>query len=209
MAAKLDFVNRHARHLLDTESPQHKLYTGRVPTTERYFTAGPEECRRLFALLASLDDEAASVPDPWEFATSPYEAERLDATTAWIARSCAPDAGALIEVGACEGALTARLADKGYRVEATEPNPVFRARLAAGPGVDGAVRVHPDALEPLAGSRQLPGAAYLLIEMLYYGQDLDLLTALPPTSSSSRWNPKHSTPRCAPGSPRPRVGADR
>ncbi|MEE1752023.1 hypothetical protein [Streptomyces sp. SP18CS02] len=179
VAHKLDFVNRHARHLLDTDSPQHVLYTGRVPAVERYFTAGPDERRRLFALLASLDEEAASVPDPWEFATSPYEAERLDATTAWITRHCAPDAGALIEVGACEGALTARLVDKGHRVEATEPNPVFRSRLVEAAGTGGAVRVHPDGLAELAGTRHLAGGAYLLIEMLYYGQDLDLLDALP------------------------------
>lgn len=155
------------------------VYTARVPAAERYFTAGPDERRRLFALLASLDDEAASVPDPWEFTTSPYETERLDATTAWITRFRDPDAGPLIEVGACEGALTARLAGKGHRVEATEPNPDFRARLAEGPGAEETVRVHSDGLETLAGTRRLAGAAYLLIEMLYYGQDLDLLTALP------------------------------
>ncbi|WP_326700956.1 nodulation S family protein [Streptomyces sp. NBC_01754] len=179
VAAKLDFVNRHARDLLDSDSPQHMVYTARVPAAERYFTAGPDERRRLFALLASLDDEAASVPDPWEFTTSPYETERLDATTAWITRFRDPDAGPLIEVGACEGALTARLAGKGHRVEATEPNPDFRARLAEGPGAEETVRVHSDGLETLAGTRRLAGAAYLLIEMLYYGQDLDLLTALP------------------------------
>ncbi|MEU0144357.1 hypothetical protein ABZ119_00150 [Streptomyces sp. NPDC006288] len=179
VAVKLDFVNRHARHLLDANSPQHMIYTGRVPSAERYFTARQDERLRLFALLASLDDEAASVPDPWEFATSPYEAERLDATTTWVARFRDPADGPLVEVGACEGALTARLAGKGYRVDATEPNQIFRDRLTAGPGATEPVRVHPDSLELLAGTRRLAGAAYLLIEMLYYGQDLELLTALP------------------------------
>ncbi|MFS0694461.1 hypothetical protein [Streptomyces nitrosporeus] len=179
VAAKLDFVNRHARHLLESDSPQHLVETGRVPTTERYFTAGPGERLRLFALLASLDDEAAAVPDPWEFASSPYETERLDATTAWIARFRDPGAGPLVEVGACEGALTGRLAGKGYTVEATEPNPVFRTRLAEGPGSADTVRVHPQGLEELARAPRLTGSAYLLIEMLYYGQDPELLTALP------------------------------
>ncbi|MFI1398282.1 SAM-dependent methyltransferase [Streptomyces sp. NPDC020681] len=175
--AKLDFVNRHCGHLLRTESPQHRIETARVPATERFFTADADERERLFALLASLDDAAASVDDPWEFATSAYEQERLDATTAWISGMCAPDDGPLIEVGACEGALTDRLAGKGFTVDATEPNPLFHRRLAehVGPGV----RVHQNDLEALAAEPRLPGAAYLLIEMLYYGQDLDLLDGLP------------------------------
>ncbi|MET9605002.1 hypothetical protein ABZZ17_08020 [Streptomyces sp. NPDC006512] len=176
-AAKLDFVNRHCAHLLSTRSPEQMLYTARVPATERYFEAGPAERDGLFALLSSLDDGAATVEDPWEFASSPYEQERLDATTAWIAGRLAPADGPLTEVGACEGALTVRLRDKGFTVEATEPNPLFRRRLAARLGDTG--RVHPDGLEELAARPRLPGPAYLLIEMLYYGQDLDLLDTLP------------------------------
>ncbi|MFE0106772.1 SAM-dependent methyltransferase [Streptomyces sp. NPDC059009] len=190
-ADKLRFVNDHCAHLLDTESPQHMLHTGRVPSTERFFASGgAEERERLYALMASLDDEAAAVSDPWEFATSAYEQRRLDATTAWIARSVSPDNGTLVEVGACEGALTTRLVDKGFRVAATEPNPVFRERLhrhlgAGSPQLD----LYDHSLEQLAGAeagagvgaeqRGVPGSAYLLIEMLYYGQDLDLLDALP------------------------------
>lgn len=177
--AKLRFVNERCGHLLESDSPQHTLYTGRVPATERFFTAGPDERQRLFALMGSLDDEAAAMPDPWEFDTSAYENERLDATTSWIARFCAPDGGPLVEVGACEGALTGRLVDKGFQVEATEPNRIFRQRLtdrfhAARP------RIHADDFETLAAEpRRMPGAAYLLIEMLYYGQDLALVDRLP------------------------------
>ncbi|MFH9611014.1 hypothetical protein [Streptomyces sp. NPDC017448] len=175
-AAKLAFVNRHCGHLLRTASEEHVVRTGRVHATERFFAAGPEERERLFALLASLDDDAAAVDDPWEFATSAYEAERLDTTVAWIAGHCPPGSGPLVEVGACEGALTARLVDKGFTVHATEPNAAFRRRLTARAGET--AHVHPESLEELA-ARPLPGAAYLLIEMLYYGQDLDLLDRLP------------------------------
>ncbi|WP_327678730.1 SAM-dependent methyltransferase [Streptomyces sp. NBC_00467] len=177
VAAKLRFVNRHCGHLLRTDSAQHRIDTARVPATERFFAAGADERERLFALLAGLGDDAASVVDPWEFATSAYEQERLDATTSWIAGWCTLDDGPLIEVGACEGALTTRLTSKGFDVEATEPNALFRARLAE--RVAGEARVHPDDLETLAAERRLPGAAYLLIEMLYYGQDLGLLDTLP------------------------------
>ncbi|MFC9028610.1 hypothetical protein [Streptomyces arboris] len=176
--AKLAFVNRHCGHLLRTDSAEYVVQTGRVHATERFFEAGPaEERERLFALLASLDEDAATVPDPWEFATSAYEAERLDRTVAWIAEHCPPDSGPLIEVGACEGALTTRLAEKGFTVHATEPNPAFRRRLTD--AVGDTARVHPASLEELAARPELPGAAYLLIEMLYYGQDLALLDRLP------------------------------
>ncbi|MGW1201844.1 hypothetical protein [Streptomyces cyaneofuscatus] len=176
--AKLAFVNRHCGHLLGTDSAEYVIQTGRVHATERFFEAGPvEERERLFALLASLDEDAATVPDPWEFATSAYEAERLDRTVAWIAEHCPPGSGPLIEVGACEGALTTRLAEKGFTVHATEPNSAFRRRLTDAVG-DTAL-VHPASLEELAARPELPGAAYLLIEMLYYGQDLALLDRLP------------------------------
>ncbi|MFI0976564.1 hypothetical protein ACH4SP_06000 [Streptomyces sp. NPDC021093] len=181
VGVKLDFVNRYCGPLLSTESPESMIYTARVPAAERFFTTeGPREREGLYALLASLDEEAATVADPWEFETSAYERARLDATTTWVARHRAPEDGPLVEAGACEGALTVRLADKGYEVDATEPNTLFRDRLAGnvGTGFEG-VRVHADALETLARSRRLPGSAYLLVEMLYYGQDLDLLDDLP------------------------------
>ncbi|MFD3973190.1 hypothetical protein [Streptomyces cyaneofuscatus] len=176
--AKLAFVNRHCGHLLRTDSAEYVIRTGRVHATERFFAAGSaEERERLFALLASLDEDAATVPDPWEFATSAYEGERLDRTVAWIAEHCPPGGGPLVEVGACEGALTTRLAEKGFTVHATEPNPVFRRRLTE--AVGDTAQVHPASLEELAARPELPGAAYLLIEMLYYGQDLALLDRLP------------------------------
>ncbi|MEU7591994.1 hypothetical protein AB0B79_02950 [Streptomyces sp. NPDC039022] len=178
IAAKLDFVNRAAPGLLDTPSPEFMVQTPRIPAAERFFGTDPTERERLFALLASLGDEAAAVTDPWEFATSPYEARRLDATAAWVRRHCPPGGKPLVEVGACEGALTARLAADGFAVHATEPNPHFRHRLAAAQRGTDAVQV---GAEDLAGlTKDGPeGAAYLLIEMLYYGQDLALLDDLP------------------------------
>ncbi|WP_030671772.1 hypothetical protein [Streptomyces rimosus] len=178
VAAKLDFVNSAAAGLLDTPSPQFMVQTPRIPAAERFFAAGPDERERLFALLASLDDEAAAVVDPWEFATSPYEARRLDATAAWVRRHCAPGGPPLVEVGACEGALTSRLAADGFSVYATEPNPHFRSRLTAAQTGATAVRIGAEDLAELAKGGPA-GAAYLLIEMLYYGQDPALLDDLP------------------------------
>ncbi|MER5321173.1 hypothetical protein [Streptosporangium roseum] len=240
---KIDFINRRAGELLRSRVADRLVTTDRVPVVERFFTADAAQANRLYALISSLGDDAALADDPWEFGRSAYEADRLDATAAWVARWCAPDDGPIVEVGACEGELTRRLAGKGYTLQATEPNAGFRARLAgrlgAGPGSgpgtagrteardgadpgtagwagarDGAdpgtagrtgawggadpgaagaagaggvtaersgpgVEVSPDSLEDLAAHRSRPAAAYLLIEMLYYDQDLALLDALP------------------------------
>ncbi|MGC4937323.1 hypothetical protein [Kribbella sp. DT2] len=175
--AKLDFVNTHATDLLGLdEQDDDALLTGRVHAVERFFGSTPDERARLFALMGSLGENAAAVPDPWEFATSPYELERLDATAAWVRSHLDPVAGRVIEVGACEGALTRRLLAGGYSVDATEPNPVFYGRLRA---LQDDVRVHPHSYEDLATTRRLTGAAYLLIEMLYYEPDLALLDRFP------------------------------
>ncbi|WP_103503181.1 SAM-dependent methyltransferase [Streptomyces sp. SM14] len=177
MRLKSGFANQHCGPLLTAEDPELLVDTPRIPAAERFFRCEPEERDRLYALLASLGDEVAAVADPWEFHSSPYEHTRLDATTAWIARHHRPEAGPLVEVGACEGALTDRLEHKGFRVEPTEPNPAFRQRLAERRTVDRPT--HPHDLAALAAQPHLSGTAYLLIEMLYYGQDLDLLDDLP------------------------------
>ncbi|NJQ04653.1 SAM-dependent methyltransferase [Streptomyces lonarensis] len=177
VARKTAFVNRWCGGLLAEADPEYLVDTPRIPAVERFFAGDAAERERLFALLASLGDEAAAVADPWEFATSPYEQERLDATTAWTARWVRPDDGPLVEVGACEGALTGRLEQKGFRVLPTEPNDAFRARLDASRPESAPAGT--EDLAALAGGRHLPGAAYLLVEILYYGQEPALLDALP------------------------------
>ncbi|MEV6411045.1 SAM-dependent methyltransferase [Kribbella sp. NPDC051718] len=176
--AKLDFVNTHCADLLLLgEEDENALLTRRLHSVERFFDASADERARLFALMGSMSSDAAIVPDPWEFATSAYEIERLDATAAWVREHLDPAAGQVIEVGACEGALTRRLLADGYSVDATEPNPVFLARLHE--NVEGDVRIHSHSFEELTTTRRLTGSAYLLIEMLYYGQDLTLLDRFP------------------------------
>lgn len=182
--AKLDFVNTHCAELLRLDGEdEDALLTRRIPSVERFFSSTPDERARLFALIGSLSPDAALVPDPWEFATSQYEIERLDATAAWVREHLDPAAGQVIEVGACEGALTRRLLDDGYSVDATEPNPAFLSRLQSlarlHENVEGDVRIHPHSFEELTTTRRLTGSAYLLIELLYYGQDLTLLDRFP------------------------------
>ncbi|MFE4367557.1 hypothetical protein ACFRMN_04740 [Streptomyces sp. NPDC056835] len=206
IAAKLDFVNGSCGHLLAEADPEFVVQTPRVPAIERFFDTDPDQRERLFALLASLDDEAASVVDPWEFGSSPYEERRLDATAAWVRERCADvgsgsgsgSGGTLVEVGACEGALTHRLATAGFTVRATEPNAAFRSRLAAALAGTDAVTVDGAGLAELAKEDAPRATAHLLIEMLYYGQDLALLddlatdlvfVALEPDALASRVRP--------------------
>ncbi|MET4925354.1 SAM-dependent methyltransferase [Streptomyces sp. PSRA5] len=179
IATKLDFVNRSCEHLLTEQSAEYVVQTPRIPATERFFHTDADERERLFALLASLDDEAASIPDPWEFGSSPYEKDRLDATAAWVLGHHAGTGGSLVEVGACEGALTHRLVAAGLAVHATEPNPLFRARLTEAVRGTETVRVSAEDLAELTGAGRPRAGAHLLIEMLYYGQDLALLDRLP------------------------------
>ncbi|WP_066956519.1 hypothetical protein [Streptomyces lushanensis] len=205
IAAKLDFVNRSCGHLLAERDPDYVVQTPHIPAAERFFDADPVERERLYALMASLDEEAASVVDPWEFGSSPYEERRLDATAAWVGEHCAGAEGPVVEVGACEGALTRRLTAAGFTVRATEPNPAFRDRLTAAFAGSGTVTVDGADLAELAKEDGPPrAAAHLLIEMLYYGQDLALLdglatdrvfVALEPEALVSRLRPwlEHST----------------
>ncbi|MBB5080364.1 hypothetical protein [Nonomuraea endophytica] len=174
-AAKIEFVVRHGADLLASRVADRLVTTERVPSVERFFRVDAGQADRLYALTASLGEDAALADDPWEFRGSPYEMARLDATAAWVARWCVPEDGPVVEVGACQGALTARLLAKGYEVRAAEPNPLFRARLEREHGV----AALPDSLEDLAAHRRWPAKVYLLGEMLYYGQDLDVLHDLP------------------------------
>jgi hypothetical protein len=129
-------------------------------------------------LAASVVREPVdAVPDLVQIATSPYERERLDATVEWVRRHLDPAAGRVIEVGAHEGALTRRLLADGYTVDATEPNELYLGRLRE--NVTGDVRIHPHSFEDLATTARLTGSAYLLIELLYYDQDLALLDRFP------------------------------
>ncbi|WP_432943014.1 SAM-dependent methyltransferase [Kribbella sp. CA-253562] len=179
--SKLDFVNTHGTELLSLdEQDDDALLTSRVHSVERFFGSTPDERARLYAVMGGRGEHAALVSDPWEFATSPYEVERLDAVLDWVRSHLDPAAGRVIEVGACEGALTRRLLAEGYSVDATEPNQAFLERLRAltvtGPGD---LRVHPHSYEDLTTTRRLTGSAYLLIELLYYEQDLALLDRFP------------------------------
>jgi hypothetical protein len=178
VTAKIDFVNRRCAEQLADTAGERAITTHAVVVVERFLLVSPAEADRMFGLTSSASDAAAVAVDPWDFATSEYEAVRLRSTAEWIGRWCKPGEHTLIEVGACEGALTRVLADAGHRVVATEPNAVFRSRLTAALSGRG-VPVGQESLADLVHTTVPAPAAVLLIEMLYYGQDLALIDALP------------------------------
>ena len=72
------------------------------------------------------------VPDLWAFETSPYEQERYDRTCAVLAYIIGETSlTSILEIGACEGAMTQRLRAlfPGAKITAIEANPVFARRL--------------------------------------------------------------------------------
>lgn len=173
---KLDFLHQHAAALVCDEGSRRYIPTGAAAACERFVRLSPAEANRMYALLHGMSDDASLSADPWDFWHSPYERERLERTTAWIGRHVVPGA-LLVEAGSCEGALTVQLLEAGYRVVACEPNGRFRERLTDTVNQDAEVTAY--SLEDLARERAVPAAAYLLIEMLYYVDDLSIVDNLP------------------------------
>ena len=154
--------------------------TRSVKSTEEFVQLSHEDVRCLYALRHSLDDSAASDEDPWRFTTSAYELDRINATARWIRAWIEPDVDSVVEVGACEGALTKTLLRLGLSIKAAvEPNQTFRDRLT-NVLENSSIRIIGCGLGDLAKSRELPATCYLLCEMLYYiGDELGILDNLP------------------------------
>ena len=121
----------------------------------------PETGRRPDRVPASwFADLYRDDPDPWRFATSPYEARKFDLTVACLPR---PSYRSAFEPGCAFGALTARLAPRCERLLAADavPEVVDRARDAL-PGVD---------IEVLDLPEQWPAGPFDLVvlsELAYY-----------------------------------------
>ncbi|MFE4176160.1 Nodulation protein S [Streptomyces sp. NPDC056909] len=181
LGAKLAALNEIGHELMGNDAGSGQITTGTVPSVEQFLTLTPARAEHLYYLLYSPLTGFAVPVDPWEFETSAYERERISATCAWVAdrlppRSV-PGGAALVEAGACEGALTVPLREAGFRVTATEPQPDFRARLARRAGDHAAVTA--ESIEELAASRARPADGYVLAEVMYYLDDLSVVDRLP------------------------------
>lgn len=110
---------------------------------------------------ASFETRYRAEPDPWGFATDPYEREKYERTIAALGGR--RFSGAL-ELGCANGELTALLAPRCERLLAVDaaPSAVARARERELPGVEVRVATLPE---------ELPRGAWELVvasEILYY-----------------------------------------
>ncbi|MFJ4677348.1 class I SAM-dependent methyltransferase [Kitasatospora sp. NPDC088783] len=143
--------------------------TQSAPSCESFLHLDRERAEHLYYLVYSSDPLVEVPRDPWDFARSPYERERMTATRDWV-RAALPHPGAsVVEAGACEGALSELLCEAGLNVTATEPADDFRERAAH--RLAGRATVTADTVEDLARTTRTPADAYLLAEVLYYLDD--------------------------------------
>jgi LmbE family N-acetylglucosaminyl deacetylase len=118
------------------------------------------------ALAHTMPGIRTDISDVWAFQTSPYEKERFDRTCAVltpVAGACAPTS--ILEIGACEGAMTRRLRMlfPSARIRAVEANPVFLSRLRQSLGDD----PNTDIVEASVLEVPLSADLVLLTEVLY------------------------------------------
>jgi len=163
-AQKLEMVNGiYTQQIMDPVDNQdcraevmgvEAFASTRFPEVVRAFTYASQEIR-------------SDVPDVWAFETSPYERERYDQTCAMLAhvsREFSP--ASVLEIGACEGAMTRRLRAlfPGANIRAVEANPIFARRLREAVGND------PDTDIVEASLLDVPLSAdlVLLAEVLYF-----------------------------------------
>jgi hypothetical protein len=131
------------------------------------------------ALAHTSSGVCLGVSDPWAFETSPYEQERYDRTCAVLAHIVKEGPlSSIIEIGACEGAMTRRLRTlfPSAKVTAVEVNPDFARRLRARLGQDPAISV----VEASVVEIPLSADLLCLAEVLYLVPDryMDLLGRL-------------------------------
>ncbi len=118
---------------------------------------------------AYFDGLYAKKPDPWDFATSAYEAEKYDATLAALGDERARQA---LEVGCSIGILTRRLAERCDTLVATEVSKSAldqaRERCADQPNVSFRLT------GPVDEAFDRPFDLIVLSEVVYYWDDADL-----------------------------------
>jgi len=131
------------------------------------------------ALAHTSQEIRPDISDLWAFETSPYEKERYDRTCTVLSHILKETTiTSIMEIGACEGAMTQRLRAlfPGVKISAVEVNAVFARRLHARLGHD----ADTDIVEASVHDLPLSADLVCLAEVLYFIPDdgIDLLERL-------------------------------
>jgi LmbE family N-acetylglucosaminyl deacetylase len=131
---KIDILNTIYRHelTLSDEDPPRAVaeMLDNIAGVESFVpTRWPEVVQ---ALALTSQEMPADLPNVWAFEVSAYELERYNRTCEVLAQACqAPPPASILELGACEGAMTRRLRHlfPSADICAVESHPSFVRRL--------------------------------------------------------------------------------
>jgi len=162
---KLDMVNSiYPQQITDSVDDDQRC-RAEVIGVEAFAPARFADVVRAFTYASQ--EICPDVPDVWAFETSPYERERYNQTCALLAhlsRGVSP--ASILEIGACEGAMTRRLRAlfPSAKIRAVEANPIFARRLREAVGNDPDTEIIEASLLDVPLSADL----VLLAEVLYF-----------------------------------------
>ena len=175
VSRKLDWLATHLTPLVERAGGPRGIGIAAVADVERYVTASGAQAARLFALRH--DAHLRIGAEPWGFATSPFEQQRLrDGRLDPVGAAGRRRRGRV--GGPAEGALTELLLADGFAVEAHEPvvewQRRFEDRSRGRVGLTTGART----LQRLAAEGGPKADAYLLVWMLEYVADLTAIDRL-------------------------------
>jgi hypothetical protein len=161
---KARIINTVYASRIRTEDDSFRMPHTALLGVEAFTPATFEEVMHGIALTRS---EILPFPDAWGLLSSPYESDRYERSCRILLERVAPDSvTTILEVGACEGAMTSHLrqAFPKARVQALEVHPEFVRRLRTRFRKDKQTEVIQQGVE----SATLKADIVLLAEVLYY-----------------------------------------
>jgi hypothetical protein len=164
LAAKARIINTVYARRVRTEDDSFRMPHTALLGVESFTPAMFEEVMHGVALTRS---EILPYPDAWGLLSSPYETHRYERSCQLLLDHAAPGgAKTILEVGACEGAMTSHLrqAFPQSHIKALEVHPEFVRRLKARFLKDKQIEV----IKQGIGQAALKADIVLLAEVLYY-----------------------------------------
>jgi hypothetical protein len=164
---KVEIMNRYYSEHIHPRNKECSLSHAALSEVESFVEAGYDEVMRAAALNTG---DILDHPDPWGFKTSLYERIRFTTTCQLLVDHAEPGSITdILEVGACEGEMTAllRAAFPDAAIRAVESQPRYAENLQARFRDDPHVTV----VQSSAMDVPLEAGVIVLAEMLYYLED--------------------------------------